>query len=105
MALALAVGALALSGCNSSGDSGSDALVERTCEIFRDISGDAADGVDSLDETRDRFRDLLNGYGEAAPSDIAGPLRDVVSALTNFDTDALESAVGRLDSACSSRGF
>lgn len=97
-----------LSGCTTtsddgSGDDGSDALVERTCEIFRDIAADAGE-VDSLAETRTRLKDLLNGYGEAAPPDIASPLRGIVSALTNNDVDQLESAVGELDSACSSRG-
>jgi hypothetical protein len=91
-------------GGSSSSDS-TDALTERTCEIFRDISRDAANGVDNLSETRDRFRDLLNGYGEAAPTDIASALQDVVAALTDLDTDALESAVGRLDDACLSRGL
>jgi hypothetical protein len=95
---------LALVSCSSSSD-GTDALTERTCEIFRDISADAANGVDNLSETRDRFRDLLNGYGEAAPPDIASSLQDVVAALTNVDADALQDAISRLDSACSSRGF
>jgi hypothetical protein len=76
-----------------------------TCEIARDISSDAADGVDTLAETRDRFKDLLDGYGEAAPSDIAAPLRDTVAALTSLDDNALSSAVTELDSACSSRGY
>lgn len=87
----------------TSSASDSDALVQRTCEIFRDIAADAGE-VDSLAETRTRFKDLLNGYGEAAPPDIASPLRGIVSALTNNDVDQLESAVGELDSACSSRG-
>jgi hypothetical protein len=63
------------------------------------------DGVDTTFETRDRFKDLLDGYGESAPADIAIPLRDIVAALTSLDNTALSSAVGRLDSACSSRGF
>ena len=92
-------------GGSTSSDDGSDALTERTCEIARDISQDAADGVDTTFETRDRFKDLLDGYGESAPSDIAVPLRDIVAALTSLDNAALSSAVGRLDSACSSRGF
>lgn len=91
-------------GGSSTSDS-SDALTERTCEIARDISQDAADGVDTTFETRDRFKDLLDGYGESAPADIAIPLRDIVAALTSLDNAALSSAVGRLDSACSSRGF
>jgi hypothetical protein len=96
----------AVGGDSDSGSSdSSDALVERTCEIARDISSDAADGVDTLAETRDRFKDLLDGYGEAAPSDIAAPLRDTVAALTSLDDNALSSAVTELDSACSSRGY
>ena len=50
-----------------------------------DISADVADGVDTLDETRARFKDLLNGYGEAGPADVAGPLRDVVAGLTSLE--------------------
>ena len=38
-----------------------DALVERTCEIVRDIAGDAAAGVVSVSETRDRLKHLLDG--------------------------------------------
>jgi hypothetical protein len=92
-------------GGSTPSDDGSDALTERTCEIARDISQDAADGVDTTTETRDRFKDLLDGYGQSAPADIAVPLRDIVAALTSLDNAALRSAVGQLDSACSSRGF
>jgi uncharacterized protein YPO0396 len=95
----------ALTERTSSSSDDTDALTERTCEIFRDISADAANDVDTLSETRDRFRDLLNGYGQAAPADVASALQDVVAALTNVDVDALEIAIGRLDDACSSRGF
>jgi len=87
---------------SSSSDS-SDALTERTCEIARDISQDAVDGVDTTFETRDRFKDLLDGYGVSAPADIATPLRDIVAALTSLDNAALSSAVDQLDSACLSR--
>lgn len=81
-----------------------DALVARMCEIMRDIAGDASDGVDTLSETRDRFKHLLEGYGMNAPADIRAPLRDTVSALTAEGVDALDSSVGRLESACRSRG-
>jgi hypothetical protein len=94
------------SGGGSSGSDGSsDALIERTCEIARDISADVSDGVDTIPEARERFKDLLDGYGEAAPPDIAGPLRQVVSSLTTGETTQLQVAVGDLDSACASRGF
>ena len=82
-----------------------DALVARMCEIVRDIAGDAAHGVDTLSETRDRLRHLLDGYGVNAPADIRAQLRDAVAALTAEGTDALDSSVGRLESACRSRGF
>lgn len=91
-------------GGSSSSDS-SDALIERTCEIARDISSDVSDGVDTIPEARDRFKDLLDGYGQAAPSDIAGPLRQIVASLTQGETTQLEVAVGNLDSACAARGF
>jgi len=82
-----------------------DALVARMCEITRDIAGDAADGVDTLSETRDRYKHLLEGYGVNAPADIRTPLRNAVSALTAEGADALGRSVGRLESACRSRGF
>jgi hypothetical protein len=78
------------------------ALVERTCEIVRDIAGDAAAGVDTVSETRDRLRHLLDGYGVNAPADIQVPLRNTVTARTNVTLDA---SLGRLESACSARGF
>ena len=79
-----------------------DALVERTCEIVRDIAGDAAARVDTVSETRDRLKHLLDGYGVNAPANIQTPLRDTVAAMTNVTRDA---SLGRLESACSARGF
>ena len=79
-----------------------DALVERTCEIVRDIAGDASAGVDTVTETRDRLKHLLDGYGANVPADIQTPLRNAVAAKTDV---ALGSGLGRLKSACSERGF
>jgi hypothetical protein len=79
-----------------------DALVERTCEIVRDIAGDAAAGVDTVSETRDRLKHLLDGYGVNAPPDIQTALRDSLAAMTGVTLDA---SFGRLESACSARGF
>ena len=89
------------SGSSSGSDGDKDALIERTCEIFYDISSDAANNLDTLAETRARFKDLLDGYGQAAPPKIKSALEDIVSALTVGDTDALETGVTRMDSACS----
>jgi hypothetical protein len=85
-------------------DSSGDALIERTCDIARDISADVSDGVDTIPEARDRFKDLLDGYGEAAPPDIAGPLRQIVSSLTTGETTQLQIAVEDLESACAAHG-
>ena len=79
-----------------------NALVERTCEIVRDIAGDAAAGVDTASESRDRLKHLLDGYGVNAPADIQTPLRNTVAAMTDVSLDA---GLGRLNSACSARGF
>jgi hypothetical protein len=79
-----------------------DALAERTCEIARDIAGDAAAGIDTVSETRDRLKHLLDGYGVSAPADIQTPLRNTVAATTDV---SLGSGLGRLNSACSARGF
>ena len=79
-----------------------DALAERTCEIVRDIAGDAAAGADTVSESRDRLKHLLDGYGVNTPADIQTPLRDTVAAMTDVSFDA---GLGRLDSACSARGF
>lgn len=78
-----------------------DALVERTCEIVRDIAGDAAAGVDTVSESRDRLEHLLDGYGVNAPADIQTPLRNTVAAMTDVSFGA---GLGRLGSACSARG-
>jgi hypothetical protein len=90
--------------CTGSDTSDDEALVERTCEIFRDIAGDAGN-VDTLAETRKRLKDLYDGYGTAAPPEIQGPLRDMVSAVTQGDVDSLGNAVDRMDVACSNRGY
>ena len=79
-----------------------DALVDRTCEIVRDIAGDAAADVDTVSETRDRLKHLLDGYGANVPADIQTPLRNAVAARTDVTLDA---SLGRLESACSARGF
>jgi hypothetical protein len=83
-------------------DGGSGALVERTCEIVRDIAGDAASGVDTVSETRARLDHLLEGYGVRAPEDIQTRLRGAVAATTDV---GLETSMDRLGSACSSRGL
>lgn len=80
-------------------------LTARTCEIFRDIAGDGASEIDTIAEGRERFKDLLDGYGQSAPSDIAGPLRTLVAALTNLDFEAAGNAVTQISSACSTRGY
>jgi hypothetical protein len=90
---------------SDSSEDSSDALTERTCEIARDISADVSDGVDTIPEARERFKDRLDGYGVSAPADISGPLRQIVASLTQGGTTQLEVAVGNLDSACTSRGF
>jgi len=78
------------------------ALVERTCEIVRDIAGDAAAGVDTVSESRDRLKHLLDGYGVNAPADIQTPLRNTVAAMTDV---SLGAGLERLNSACLARGF
>jgi hypothetical protein len=93
------------SGGGSTSSDSSNALTERTCEIARDISADVSDGVDTIPEARERFKDLLDGYGVSAPADISGPLRQIVASLTQGETTQLEVAVGNLHSACASRGF
>lgn len=92
-----------LVGCGATG-SDNEALVQRTCEIFREIAG-AAGNVDTLQETRDRLKDLYDGYGTAAPPEIQGPLRDMVSAVTQGDVDSLSDSVRRMDAACTARGY
>jgi hypothetical protein len=91
---------IVLGGCTGSSDSGT----ELTCSYFRDIARDAADGVDTLDETRERLKDLLDGYGLTAADDVRAALRAVVAALTS-DLDAAAGAVTRMGAACSRHGF
>jgi hypothetical protein len=79
-----------------------DALVDRTCEIVRDIARDAAAEVDTVSETGDRLKHLLDGYGANVPADIQTPLRNTVAAKMDI---SLGSGLGRLKSACSARGF
>ena len=79
-----------------------DALVARTCEIVRDIAGDAAAGDDTVSESRDRLKHVLEGYGVNAPADIQTPLRNTVAAMTDV---SLGAGLGRLKSGCTARGF
>lgn len=79
-----------------------DALVARTCEIVRDIAGDSVAEVDTVSETRDRLKHLLDGYGANVPADIQIALRNAVAARTDV---ALGAGLERLRSACSARGF
>jgi hypothetical protein len=83
-------------------DAGASALVERTCEIVRDIARDAAGGVDTASRTRERLQHLLDGYGVNAPADIQASLRESVAATTDA---MLENSLQRLGSACSRRGL
>lgn len=101
--VALIIGALGSTwGGPSSYSERIDALVERTCEIVRDIAGDAAAGVDAVGETRGRLSHLLDGYGVNAPADIQTPLRNAVAAMADV---TLGADLGRLKSACSARGI
>ena len=103
LSIALVVGvAVIVNAYDGDRGGGPSALVERTCEIVRDIAGDAAAGVDTVSETRARPEHLLDGYGVRAPTDIQTPLRDAVAAMTDV---TLESSIERLGSACSSRGL
>lgn len=95
----VATGLLALVACGSGAGTG-DAVLERLCEIHMDIVNDAADGVDTLAETRERYRDLLEGYGSAVGGPPEQTLREVVSALTTGRTRRLEEALLRLTSIC-----
>jgi hypothetical protein len=103
MSIALMIGlAVIINVFNSSPDSGTSALVERTCEIVRDITGDGDEGVNTVSETQDRLQHLLDGYGVRAPADIQAPLRDSVAATSEV---VLDASLGRLESACSMRGL
>jgi len=98
-----AVLVMAAISCSSSGGSGSnddDAVVQRSCEIHFDIAADAADNVETLSETRARYRDLLDGYGVSLPSGMQNPLRGIVSALTTGNANRLESALADFSSYC-----
>jgi hypothetical protein len=92
-------------GCTDSGGDDTSALESRSCEIIRDIASDYSSGVDSLSETRDRLKDLLNGYGQSLPADLAVPLQGVVSGLTTGRIGLAADSLKSLDSACSSRGY
>ena len=83
-------------------NAGASALVERTCEIVRDIARDAAAGVDTASRTLERLEHLLDGYGVNAPADIQASLRESVASTTDV---TLESSLERLASACSRRGL
>jgi Spy/CpxP family protein refolding chaperone len=103
VAVAVAILAVAAASCSSSGGSGSsddDALVQRSCEIHFDVAADAADNVDTLSETRARYKDLLDGYGVSLPRQMQQALRDIVSALTTGNANRLEAALADFSSFC-----
>jgi hypothetical protein len=77
-----------------------DPVLQRTCEIHIDIANDAADGVDTLAETRARYKDLADGYGAALGGEPEAALRAIVAALTWGDSDALKVALNRMQRVC-----
>ena len=87
------------------GGSDSSAIDERTCEIFRDISAAAADHIDSLDETRDRLKDLYEGYGQSTSPAIQSSLRALVGSMTVGDYGAAADDIPAVGAACSTEGF
>ena len=97
--IALLIGVTLIVNAYESDDDGPGALVERTCEIVRDIARDAAAGVDTASRTRERLEHLLEGYGVNAPANIRTPLQDAVGATTDV---AFETSMERLRSACAS---
>jgi hypothetical protein len=87
------------------GGPGSDtALDERTCEIARDIAA-SYNVTDTLEESRQRVRDLYNGYGQAASPAIAAGVREWAAGLTSGDLSAAADGVSSVSSACSAEGF
>lgn len=107
--IAVFVAIAATSGGNddNAADSGSssDAVNQRSCEIMREIANDSSSGIDTLVETRDRFKDLLSGYGVGLPADLGLPLRNLVADLTQGRYDSAADDISSLDTACTARGF
>lgn len=91
--------AVLMAACSPS-DESEDLTLERTCEIYVDIAADAADGVDTPDETRERFRDLADGYGRILGGETEAALRAIVAALTTGTAEDLHQALNRMQRVC-----
>jgi len=76
-------------------------LVERTCEIVRDITGDAAAGGCQRERITGSAQTLTRRVWRERSGHIQTPLRNAVAAKTDV---SLGAGLGRLDSACSARG-
>jgi hypothetical protein len=97
----IALVGLLVAGCSSSSDTSS--IDERTCEIARDIGANA--DVQTYAETRDRVKDLYDGYGQAASPAIRSGLRDMLEGLTNLDADLVGQGAEEVNDACTALGY
>jgi len=89
--------AVTLSGC---GGDGIDGSTQMACSRFASTAEDAADGVITEAELRDRIKDVESAASNSEVDGVADAARSMLSAITQNDTDSYLSAVDEFVAAC-----
>lgn len=101
------IASLMLAACASSGGGGggSDADDDSSlaCDHFRNVSADAADGLLTDAELRDKLKEVHSNASIATAS-VRNAARDMLAAATSGSTGSFGRAISRMDSACSAAG-
>jgi hypothetical protein len=92
-------------GGDESAEGEGDASAELACSHFRNVSGDAADGLLTDAELRDKLKEVHEDAQVSEEPGVADSARRMLAAATSGDTAELELAITAMDQACSDAGF
>lgn len=74
------------------------------CEHFRNVARDAADGIYTNEELRQKLREV-DGNAIIGTREVQAAARAMLAAATQGDLSALGDAVSEMDQACRDAGW
>ena len=74
------------------------------CEHFRNVAQDAADGVLTVPELREKLQEVEGNASIATPA-VQEAARETLAAITSGSPEDMEAAVQALSQACSEAGW
>lgn len=97
---------LTLGGCAETGGSGGGDEVDQSslaCDHFRNVSGDASQGLLTDAEMREKMKEVHSNAAIATP-EIRAASTKMLSAITSGELGRFTKAIGKMDSACTAAG-